>query len=161
MPVRPCSRILDIGCGTGVLLGRLSSAEPGTRLFGIDPVAEMLDVARGRLPAGIELREGSSDRLPYSEGAFDLVVSCSMFHYVADPLGALQEMKRVLAPEGTLVITDWCADYFVCRACEWYLSVFRNARYGIYRRRAGFRDAAAERYKISWLWGLMTATARK
>ena len=169
MPARSGGRILDVGCGTGVLLARLSASGDGTRLFGIDPVPEMLEVARRRLPAGVELREGSAEQLPYSDGAFDVVVSCSVFHYLADPLGALEEMKRVLAPGGTVVVTDWCADYLVCRICERYLSAFRRVRYSVYRAsewasllaRAGFADVDVDRYKISWIWGLMTATGRK
>lgn len=129
----------------------------------------MLAVARKRVPAGIELCEAPAERLPFPEDSFDVVVSCSMFHYVSEPLAALGEMRRVLAPGGTLVVTDWCADYLVCRVCEWYLSVFRRVRYSVYRadefvsllRRAGFADPAVARYKVSWLWGVMTAMARK
>ena len=129
----------------------------------------MLEIARRRLPDGVELCEGSAERLPFSEGSFGVVLSCSMFHYVGEPIEALGEMRRVLAAGGTLVLTDWCADYLVCRACEWYLSVFRRVRYSVYRRseclsllrRAGFEDASVDRYKISPLWGVMTATARK
>lgn len=152
-----------------MLLGRLSASGDGTRLFGIDPVPEMLDVARRRLPAGVELREASIERIPYPAEAFDVVVSCSVFHYLGNPLGALEEMKRVLAPGGTVAVTDWCADYLVCRICEWYLSAFRRVRYSVYRAnewaallaRAGFSAAAVDPYKVSWLWGVMTATARK
>lgn len=139
------------------------------RLFGIDPVPEMLEVARRRLPPGVELRDGSVERIPCPEEAFDIVVSCSVFHYLGDPLGALEEMKRVLAPGGTVVVTDWCADYLVCRICELYLSAFRRVAYSVYRAnewaallaRAGFADIVVHPYKISWLWGVMTATARK
>lgn len=169
MPARPGGRILDVGCGTGVLLGRLSASGDGERLFGIDPVLEMLEIARRRLPGGVELREGSAERLPYSEGAFDVVVSCSVFHYLGNPLGALGEMKRVLAPGGTVVVTDWCSDYLVCRICEAYLSAFRRVRYSVYRAnewasllaRAGFSEVVVSPYKVSWLWGVMTATGRK
>ena len=148
---------------------RLRSSQPAARLFGIDPVREMLDLALRRLPADVDLSEGSVEHLPYADDAFDLVASCNVFHYLADPLRALSEMRKVLKPGGTLVVTDWCADYLVCRMCEWYLSIFRNVRYRVYRQRecvsllerAGFTDSAAERYKISWLWGVMTATAKK
>lgn len=163
------ARILDVGCGTGVLLGRLFAAHPGSRLSGVDSAPQMLDIARKRLPEGIELREASAEHLPYPEAAFDIVVSTSMFHYLPDPNLALREMERVLRPGGTVVVTDWCADFLVCRICEAYLSIFREVRYSIHRSGewlsllagAGFSGAAIDRYKVSWLWGVMTATARK
>ena len=51
-------RLLDVGCGTGELLRHLSAAHPAPLLSGIDPVAEMLSVARRKLGTAIDLREG-------------------------------------------------------------------------------------------------------
>ena len=48
--LRPSDRLLDVGCGTGSLLDRLARQHPATQLTGIDPVPEMLAVARRRLP---------------------------------------------------------------------------------------------------------------
>ena len=167
--VRATDRVLDVGCGTGVLLGAIGKAHPGAQLTGIDPVVEMLQVARRRLPTTVSLAVGWAERLPYADGAFDVVVSCNMFHYVRRPIPALREMQRVLRPGGELVITDWCDDYLVCRVCDWYLRLFNPAHVKTYRERdclrmlkeAGHSDARVERYRISWLWGLMTATATK
>lgn len=167
--VQPGDRILDVGCGTGSLLSRLHSLYPQARLAGIDPVSEMLAVARRRLPAYVELREGWADRLPYADESFDLLVSNNMFHYIAQPLAALREMRRVLRTGGTLVVTDWCDDYLACRLCDWYLRLFNRAHRGIYGEKdfrllleqANFQNVGIERYKISWLWGLMTARAMK
>ena len=111
LSLRPADRLLDVGCGTGVLLDRLSRAHPATLLSGVDPVPEMLAVARRRLPPEIELREGWAERLPFEDGRFDVLVSCNMFHYIRHPAAALREMGRVLSPGGWLVITDWCDDY--------------------------------------------------
>ena len=169
LPVEPGDRILDVGCGTGSVLLRLHQVHPQARLAGIDPVPEMLDVARRRLPASVELREGWADRLPYADESFDLLVSNNMFHYIAQPMAALREMRRVLRTGGTLVITDWCDDYLACRLCDWYLRLSNRAHRGIYGEKdfrllldqANFRNVEIERYKISWLWGLMTARSVK
>ena len=108
---------------------------------------------------------GYADALPWSAGSFDVVVSCNMFHYISHPVVALKEMGRVLRPGGTLVMTDWCDDYLACRLCNLYLRLTNRAFYKTYRQKeclelfhaAGYREVRIERYKISWLWGLMTA----
>lgn len=126
----------------------------------------MLDVARRKLDADIALYRGWADALPFDDGRFDVVVSCSAFHYVLRPAAALREIRRVLRPGGRLVITDWCGDYPTCRALTGYLRLFDRAKTHAYRthelRRlaedAGFEVRAMDRYRINWFWGLMTAT---
>ena len=161
--------MLDVGCGTGALLHQLHTAYPTAQLAGVDPVPEMLEVARRRLPPPVELREGWADRMPYADNTFDIVVSCNMFHYVQKPIAALHEMSRVLRVGGELIITDWCDDYLACRVCDWYLRLSSPAHVKVYRERdclrlfkeAGLAQASIDRYKISWLWGLMTARVTK
>jgi ubiquinone/menaquinone biosynthesis C-methylase UbiE len=159
--------LLDVGCGTGALLHPLAQSYPGVRLTGVDPVPEMLEVARRRLPLEVDLRAGWAERLPFAGEQFDIIVSCNAFHYFREPATALREMTRVLAPGGRLVITDWCDDYLACRLCDFYLRLFNRAHVKVYSRQnclrllldAGLRSVDVDRYKISWLWGLMTATA--
>lgn len=165
----PGSAVLDVACGTGVLLGALrSEREPG-RLVGVDLSIAMLEVARRRLGPGVDLAEASAEGLPFGDRTFDLVVSTNAFHYFRRPLAALGEMRRVLRPGGRLVLADWCDDYLACRVCDLVLraldpSHFRT--YGTKRCRrmleaAALRVARLERYKITWLWGLMTAVAER
>ena len=169
LSIRPKDRVLDVGCGTGALLHQLRIAYPAVQLAGVDPVPEMLQVARRRLPASVELHGGWADRLPYADCTFDVVVSCNMFHYIRQPIAALCEMSRVLRGGGDLIITDWCDDYLACRVCDWYLRMFSPAHVKVYRQRdclrlfkeAGLAQASIDRYRISWLWGLMTATVTK
>jgi len=165
LPMTPTARVLDVGCGTGELLRRLRAKYPDAVLAGLDPVDEMLAVAREKLSGREDLRIGYADALPWSAATFDVVVSCNMFHYITHPVAALREMARVLRPGGVLVLTDWCDDYLACRLCNLYLRVTNRAFYKTYRQAecaallaaAGFTDVRVERYKISWLWGLMTA----
>jgi ubiquinone/menaquinone biosynthesis C-methylase UbiE len=167
--LKPQDRVLDVGCGTGELLARIAAKYPSARLAGIDPVAEMLEVAREKLSEKVDLRVAWADDLPWPDDSFDLVISCNMFHYITHPVPAVQEMTRVLHPGGRLVITDWCDDYLACRVCNVFLRLTKKAHYKTYRqaecasllRRAGHVRANIERYKISWLWGLMTARAEK
>jgi ubiquinone/menaquinone biosynthesis C-methylase UbiE len=169
LPMSPRAKVLDVGCGTGELLRRLRAKYPQASLAGLDPVEEMLAVARDKLSGTEDLRVGYADSLPWNAASFDVVVSCNMFHYISHPIPALQEMGRVLRPGGTLVMTDWCDDYLACRLCNLYLRLTNRAFYKTYRQTecqsllyaAGYRDASIERYKISWLWGLMTAVVKQ
>ena len=167
--INPTASVLDVGCGTGALLDQLSASCPRARLAGIDPSPEMLAIARQRLPLVIELKQSWAEGIPYPDGAFDVVVSCNVLHYIREPIVALKDMLRVLRPEGTLVITDWSDDYLACRICDWYLRLCNAARFQTYRAQqlrdllntAGATEIQVDCYKITGLWGLMTATARK
>jgi ubiquinone/menaquinone biosynthesis C-methylase UbiE len=168
-PIAPEDRVLDVGCGTGALLERLATTHAPSRLAGVDPVSEMLAIAKERLPAAVDLRQGWAEKLPFDSESFDVVMSCNTLHYFRRPIEALREMARVLRPGGLLVITDWCDDYLACRVCDLYLRIFDRAHYKTYGtrgcetlvREALGGDVQVERYKIDRLWGLMTATARK
>lgn len=165
MPMTDTARVLDVGCGTGELLMRLRARYPDAMLAGLDAVEEMLAVAKDKLSGREDLRVGYADSLPWRSGSFDVVVSCNMFHYITHPVEALQEMARVVRRGGSLVLTDWCDDYLACRVCNFYLRLTNRAFYKTYKQaecldllhKAGFNDVKLERYKISWLWGLMTA----
>jgi ubiquinone/menaquinone biosynthesis C-methylase UbiE len=165
LPMTSAARVLDVGCGTGELLRRLRAKYPDAALAGLDPVPEMLAVARDKLSGKEDLRIGYADSLPWTGGSFDVVVSCNMFHYISHPVEALREMARVVRHGGSVVLTDWCDDYLACRLCNLYLRLTNRAFYKTYRQaecvdllhRAGFSDVRLERYKINWLWGLMTA----
>lgn len=169
LSLQPTDRVLDVGCGTGVLLHRLSETHPAEQLFGVDPVPGMLEVARRRLSPSIGLFEGWADHLPFEAKHFDVVISSNMFHYIHKPVAALREIRRVLRPYGSLVITDWCNDFLTCKVCDLYLRLFNHAHFKTYREREcirmlkenGYSILGSDRYKINWLWGLMTIRAVK
>ncbi len=169
LEIRATERLLDVGCGTGALLAALSLAAPSLEMTGVDPSPEMLGIAREKLGPSAHLAEGRAESLPFADEAFHVVVSTNALHYVRQPRQALSEMARVLKPGGRLVITDWCDDYLACRLCDLWLRLFGRAHYRMYGSKAcrqmleasKFETVGVERYKINWLWGLMTAMARK
>jgi ubiquinone/menaquinone biosynthesis C-methylase UbiE len=163
----PGHRVLDVGCGTGQLLCTLSGGPLSLRLFGVDPSAEMLAIARSRVSANVSLARAPAELLPFPDGTFDRVVSTSVFHYIRRPRAALDEFRRVLAPGGQLLVTDWCDDYLACKLCDAVLRLFNRAHFRTYTckeceallREASFARVEIERYRIGWFWGLMTARA--
>lgn len=159
-------QVVDIGCGTGVLLGRLAATMPADRLVGIDLTPAMLVVARARLPAATTLQVARAEALPLSDGLFDAAVSCNAFHYIPEPERALREMYRVLRPGGRLVITDWCHDDLACRILDRWLRLTGRSLHRTYRaghlaamlKATGFAQVTCDRYRLGW-WGMMTLTA--
>jgi ubiquinone/menaquinone biosynthesis C-methylase UbiE len=101
-------RILDVGCGTGYLLGRLAARVPQAQaLGGIDAAPEMIAVASGAATDGrLRFVVGTAERLPWPAASFDLVVSTTSFDHWADQQAGLAECARVLAPGGCLVLAD-------------------------------------------------------
>lgn len=168
LEIAPGESLLDVGCGTGALLRAVSVSTPDAKLSGVDASPEMLAVARQRLSATVPLARCRAECLPFPDASFDTVVSTNAFHYFRDPLGALEEMARVLRTDERLVLTDWCDDYLACRIYDLWLRIFDRAHFRTYGReelrrmleRSRFTGIRIDRYKIDWLWGLMTAVAQ-
>jgi ubiquinone/menaquinone biosynthesis C-methylase UbiE len=100
-------RVLDVGCGTGVL-AREANARVGTggRVTGLDLDEGMLAVAQ-RIEPEVEWRKGDAIDLPFDEKSFDVVVGQFALMYFSDRVAALEEMNRVLIPAGRLAVAAW------------------------------------------------------
>lgn len=166
--VTPADRVLDVGFGTGVSLHQLQRRSPRVRLIGVDATPAMLAQARLRLGADAMLIESSGEALPLPDRSVQMVVSTSALHYLADAPRAMREMHRVLAPGGSLVLVDWCADFVLMRALDVVLRVVDRAHERTYTAAAvqrlaiaaGFDDIDIVRRKIDHFWGLLVLTAR-
>jgi SAM-dependent methyltransferase len=97
-------RVLDVGCGTGVL-ARAAAARvrPTGAVTGVDLNDGMLSVAR-RLGPGIDWRQGDASALPIADGCFDVVACQSALMFFPDATAALREMARVCTGTGTVVV---------------------------------------------------------
>lgn len=96
--------ILDAGCGSGTLSKALRDL--GATVTGIDASARMLDLARLRLGGDVALHQVDlNDPLPFDNGTFDDVIASLVLHYLEDWAPALSEMRRVLRPDGRLLVS--------------------------------------------------------
>ncbi len=104
---QPAQRLLDVACGTGIL-ARHAFKKFGGKGFveGLDPNEGMLAVARNT-SASIQWTQGRAEALPYTDGAFDLVLCQFGLMFFEDRRAALREMLRVLRPGGSLGIAVW------------------------------------------------------
>jgi ubiquinone/menaquinone biosynthesis C-methylase UbiE len=107
-------RILDVACGTGLLLQNLASRLPHAQLYGVDSSQDMLALARKRLCGKVPLRleyfvvgPGGMAGFPFPAESFDLIICTNAFHYFQDPVAVLQGLASLLAPQGQFVIEDY------------------------------------------------------
>lgn len=102
-------RILDLGCGTGVLLSLLVQAQPAAVVVGLDGDAQILAIAQARYSSSaITLTQGMAFQLPYADDSFDCIVSSLVFHHLTrhNKQRTFAELLRILRPGGTLLIAD-------------------------------------------------------
>lgn len=108
-------RIIDVACGTGIL-GRLAAERIGKlgSVVGIDLNAGMIEVAKQFSPAteaDVGWREGDVVALPFSDSSFDIAFCQQGFQFFPDKVSALKEIRRVLVPGGSIVMTIWSSVY--------------------------------------------------
>lgn len=98
--------VVDVGCGGGRAVAEL--AERGARAIGVDLDPEMIAVARERWPAG-EFHVGDACELPLETGSVAGYRADKVLHMLDDPVRAVAEARRVLAPDGRAVLlgSDW------------------------------------------------------
>jgi SAM-dependent methyltransferase len=95
-------RVLDVACGAGYGTAMLAAAARSA--VGVDLDAATVEYARGRYGSA-EFVVGDAAALPFEDGAFDLVVSFETIEHVPEPERVLAELRRVLAPDGWLVVS--------------------------------------------------------
>jgi SAM-dependent methyltransferase len=99
-------RVLELAAGTGVLTRELLAALPGADVTATDLNAAMVDFGRGRAP-GATWRQADAMNLPFDAGWFDAVACQFGVMFFPDKPAAFAEARRVLTPEGRLVVNTW------------------------------------------------------
>lgn len=105
-------RVLDAGCGVGYGAAMLHDA--GARdVVAIDSSESVVEVARHAVPAGVLCEVGDVTSLQYEDASFDVIVCFEVIEHVDDPDAALDELARVLRPDGLLLISSPNRDRYV------------------------------------------------
>jgi SAM-dependent methyltransferase len=100
-------RWLDVGCGTGALASTLLAVAGPKEVIAVEPSEGFLALARARLGDKATLLPGHASALPLPDASVDVVVSGLVLNFVPDLPAALAEMKRVVAPGGTIAAYVW------------------------------------------------------
>jgi len=104
---RATGRVLDVGIGSGLNLRFYGPRV--TRLWGIDPSSELLEMARPKLksvPFPVELLTHSAEEIPLPQGSIDTIVLTWTLCSIPNPIQALREMRRVLRADGRVVFAE-------------------------------------------------------
>jgi SAM-dependent methyltransferase len=114
--VRPGVRVLDVGCGTGVVA--ITAACLGARATGVDLTPQLLNRARDNAVIAlveVDWREADAEQLPFGDDQFDVVLSQFAHMFAPRPDVAIREMLRTLKPAGTIAFSTWPPELLVGR----------------------------------------------
>ena len=119
LEIRPGERVLEVGCGSGVVLREVArKVAPSGAAVGLDISPAMLEVAR-RLAAQeglgglVELREGDACALPFGHSEFDAVLAVTTLVHVPEVERAIAELVRVVRPGGRVGVFDRDNDSYI------------------------------------------------
>ena len=97
-------KLLDVSCGTGTVLSLLEHSP--LEKYGVDFSEKMIEEARSVVGDKAQLYVASADAMPFERDTFDVVTCSFAFHHYIHPEAVLQEFRRVMKPDATLIIAD-------------------------------------------------------
>jgi ubiquinone/menaquinone biosynthesis C-methylase UbiE len=124
------NRVLDIGCGVGYVARYLSDRYE-MEVVGVDVDPEQIEFAKeySKENEGLHFQVADATQLPFEDNQFDMVLSFMVIHHIGDWRGVLDEVDRVLKPEGVYILWEITYPGFMAK-------VFRPMakNYGIFTR---------------------------
>jgi ubiquinone/menaquinone biosynthesis C-methylase UbiE len=105
-------RILDIGTATGSLAIEFARAIPGVEVVGLDLSDAALELANANaqehgVSSRVFFRAGNAEEMPFEDDSFDAVISGNTLHLIEEPVRMFDEVRRVLKPQGRIIISDF------------------------------------------------------
>ena len=145
--------LLDVGCGPASITADLAERVAPGRVVGLDAAAGALEAARATLrerglSEQVEVTSGDVMALPFEDASFDVVHAHQVLQHLADPVGALAEMRRVTRPGGIVAVRD-----AVYSAMTWFpepagMEQWRSVYMATARANGGEPDAGSR--LLSW-----------
>ena len=99
-------RVLDVGCGTGLLTAVVAAEVGADRVAAVDPSEAFVEACRQRVP-GADVRVAAAEALPFEDGTFDCALSQLVVNFMGDAVAGVGEMRRVTRPGGTVAACVW------------------------------------------------------
>lgn len=157
--------VLDVGCGPGGLTVELAARVGTGDVAAIDPAEQFVSACRERVP-GADVRVGVAEDLPWSDGSFDVALSCLVVGFMADADRGIAEMARVTRPGGTVAACVWDTTQGGMTMLRTFWTAVRSVDPGVAGERtmAGTREGdLAERFErtglVDVISGALTARA--
>jgi ubiquinone/menaquinone biosynthesis C-methylase UbiE len=162
-------RVLDVACGTGLLLKQILGQTPDLEVYGLDASADMLAQAQAALQdqphvhlERMQIGRGMALNLPYAQEHFDLITCTNALHDIPEAVALLIALGKLLTPGGQLVIEDFAPRQprLFWAAFEWFLQQIEGNTVHAYTlkealslcEQAGLHFASEKGFIIDWLW---------
>ncbi|HOW57208.1 MAG TPA: class I SAM-dependent methyltransferase [Smithellaceae bacterium] len=167
--INPDAIILDIGCGGGKTVQEMALRTPDGKVYGIDYSEDMVQLSKKVneffIKKGlVEVRYGTVSSMPFADNTFDLVTAFESYYFWPNLIDDLKEIKRVLKPDGTLIIANevYKDDKFEKRNTKWAklidMQLHTPDEYKEFLSEAGYRFVEIDKIsQKNWI----TATAIK
>lgn len=171
-------RVLDVACGTGILLQAIIKRVPEVEVYGVDASHDMVAQATMALKeySHVQLQQAlvrpeAVAGLPFAPGMFDLVTCTNALHDMMEPLEVLRGLGQLLVPGGQLVLEDYARrePAFPWAMVDWlahsieggqgHASTLAEAQEMC--TRVGLSIDAAQAFHVNWLWHNWVLSTRK
>lgn len=147
-------KVLDVGCGTGAMLNMFADLLPQTEFVGLDNSNEILSNTLGNDKSNIKYKFGEASQLPFADDTFDLVYTRLVLMHNHDPIGIVNEMRRVCKPNGIIISIEIDDETMIFYPYERELFELIHCHIEYARRKGTDRTMGRKLYSIFKLCGM-------